>query len=604
MIKSMRFSIVMKTTALFSVLFLSILSAFSQTIIQGTVKDAETKEELPWCNISIKGSRKGAITNSEGNFAISAIMPGDTLLFSYIGYKGLEIPSSFVSQKRTVFLQRSGIQLEELTIHANNEYLYDILDHCRKNILKNKQYRVAKVYYGIETQTKEQPIELLECYYNGYLKGISIENLIFRNGRIGLAEMDQRYFLTLNSSLAISRINLIRQDPNCPSNPLQHTGNRLKKIFNLTMKPGENGMYRIGFQPFEDTTSHFTGEMWIDRKTLSLIRIDLTIEDAVCHPFIPIFKIDRLSHVEIKISQVYKDDGTSCVPDHINFNYHFNYKSVRENPGSMLPSVVQREITTEGVLCFYDFDDPFIIPRFDYDANYDDYLKMSVIPFNKVFWENNNTLVLTEKQKEGVDFFTDNGLIVNFDEGSYGGDFLAVTHYDSALHQNCYTFWDSVKRFSLNRNLPQNRVYDKRQINNSILKDQYNLDILEVQLLLDVTKVGNSYYCKSFTVFDEKKSQFHLPDRPETKAFLNILFDLCEIECRKMDRLLNSSSFTEKQIDSVYCAAVGNMKKITSKYRSEVKLGKNNKAMLTWNSVVLRDLGIDNLKILSTEEGK
>jgi hypothetical protein len=603
MIKILKCSMELKYIVLSCILFLSFLSSYSQTTIQGSVKDAETHEDLPWCSISLKGTRKGAFSNSEGTFAITVNIPSDTLLFSYVGFKVLEIPSSVVSQKRTVFLERTGIQLEELTVHADNDYLYDILDQCRKNVSKNKQYHVAKVYYGIETQSEEQPIELLECYYNGYLKGLSIESLLFRNGRIGLAEMDKRYFLTLNSSLAISRINLTRQDPYFPSNPLQYTKNRLKKIFNLTIKPGENGMYRIGFQPFEEVTSHFSGEMWIDRKTLSLVRIDLTITDAMYHPFVPLFKVDRLSHVDIKISQTFKNDGSASLLDHINFSYHFNYKSVRDDPGSMVPSVIQREISTAGVLCLYDLDDPFFIPRFDYDANYDDYRKMSIIPFNKIFWDNNNTLILTEKQKEGIGFFTDNGLLVNFEEGSYGKDFLTLTHYDSSLYQNCYTFWDSAQRFSLNRNLPQNKVYSQRQIHSSILTDQYNLDILEVQLLLDVTKVDNSFYFKSYTVFDEKKSQFHLPEGPETKAFLNIFFDLCEIERRKMEKVLDASSFSVKQIDSIYYATIGNMKEITSKFRGEVRLGKNKKAMLTWNSVVLRNLGIDNLKIFKETEG-
>ena len=593
----------MRSIALLFMLFFPSVYSFSQTVIQGSVKDAETNDVLPWCSISVKGTGKGAITNSEGMFTITVDVPGDTLSFSYVGYQAKDVPASVVYRKRVVFLERTGIQLEELTVHAGSDYLYKILDRCRSNILKNRHYRVAKVYYGIETKTEQQPIELLECYYNGFLKGLSIENLLFRNGRIGLAEMDQRYFLTLNSSLAISRIDLVRQDPDYPSNPLQFAKGRLKKLFSLTMEPGENGMYRIGFQPLEEGRSYFSGEMWIDRKTYSLVKINLNIDDAVAHPFVPIFKIDRISHVGIRISQTFKNDGFTSVPDHINFSYHFSYKSVRDDPGSMAPSVIQREITTGGVLCLYDYDDPFIIPRFDYDANYDDYRKMSIIPFNKIFWDNNNTLILTEKQKESIGFFGDNGLLVNFEAGNYGNDFLTLTHYDSSLYQNCYTFWDSVKRFSMNRSLPQNKIYSQRQLNSSILSDQHNLDNLVVQVLLDVTRIGNGFSCKSYTVFDEKKSQFHLPDEPETKTFLNIFFDLCEIERRKMEKALNNSALTVKQIDSVYYFTMGSIKKVTAKYLEEAKSGKNKRALTKWNTTVLENLGIDNMKMLLRKEG-
>jgi hypothetical protein len=270
----------------------------------------------------------------------------------------------------------------------------------------------------------------------------------------------------------------------------------------------------------------------------------------------------------------------------------------------MTPSVIQREITTRGVLCFYDYGDPFIIPRFDYDANYDDYRKMSIIPFNKTFWDNNNTLILTDKQKENIGFFADNGLLVNFEEGNFGKDFLTFTHYDSSLYENCYTFWDSVKRFSLNRSLPQNKIYTQREINNSILTDKYNLCKLVVQLLLDVTRVGNSFSCKSYSVLDEKKSFFHLPDEPETKSFLNIFFDLCEMERRKMEKALNNSALTVKQIDSVYYLTMGNIKKVTAKYLEEAKLGKNKRALTKWNAEVLENLGIDNMKMFMEKEGK
>ena len=601
MIRPMKFNQRMKTTALSSILFLSSLCSFSQTIIQGSVKDAETNEELPWCSISVKGTGKGAITNSEGNFAITVNLHGDTLLFSYVGYKAMEVTASVVSRKRTVLMERTGIQLEELTVHADNDYLYDIFDKCRKNILKNKRCNVAKVYYGIETQTEEQPIELLECYYNGYMEGLSIKSLVFRNGRIGLVELDQRYFLTLNSSKAISQVDLVRQDPDYPSIPLQFAKRSLKKMFRLTMEPGENGMYHIGFQPWEEIHKHFSGELWIDRKTFALVKIELTVDNAARHPFVPIFKIDRLSNVDIKISQTFKNDGPSWIPDHINFSYHVSYKSARGNTGFTMPSVIQREITTRGVLCFYDYDDPFIIPRFEYDANYDDYRKMSIIPFNKIFWDNNNTLVLTEKQKESLGFFADNGLLVNFEEGNYGKDFLTLTHYDSSLYENCYTFWDTVKRFSMNRSLPQNKVYSPKEINNSILTNLYHL---EVQLLLDVTRVGNTFSCKSYAVLDEKKSFFHLPEEPDTKTFLNIFFDLCEIERRKMEQTLNANAFTVKQIDSVYSSTIANMKKTTAKYLEEAKLGKSRKALSKWNAAVLANLGIDNMTIFRGKEDK
>jgi hypothetical protein len=136
------------------------------------------------------------------------------------------------------------------------------------------------------------------------------------------------------------------------------------------------------------------------------------------------------------------------------------------------------------------------------------------------------------------------------------------------------------------------------------LTDQYNLDNLAVQLLLDITRVGDTFSCKSYTVFDEKKTRFHLPDEPETKAFLNIFFDLCEIERRKMEHTLSNTAFTVKQIDSVYHVTKVSMKKVTTKYLEEVKLGKNKRALSKWNEDVMGILNIDNVKMFQEKDGK
>jgi hypothetical protein len=128
--------------------------------------------------------------------------------------------------------------------------------------------------------------------------------------------------------------------------------------------------------------------------------------------------------------------------------------------------------------------------------------------------------------------------------------------------------------------------------------------LILISLFLPQLCLAQSFSCKSYAVFDEKKSHFHLPDETETKAFMNIFFDLCEIERRKMEHTLSNAAFTVKQIDSVYYVNLGNMKKITSKYLEEVKLGKNKRAFSKWNAYVVENLGIDNVKIFREKDAK
>jgi len=580
-------------------IFFSIFS-FSQTIIKGLVKDSKTNEPLPYCSISIKGTQIGAITNGEGVFSISGNLNTDTLIFSYVGYVTQKIPLKEIYQSKAVMLKRKDILLQEVTIHANDDFLYEILDQCRKKLLKDQTKHIAKVYYGLETQTKDRPIEMLECYYNGYLNGTVLDKILLKNGRIGLAELDNRYFLTLNTSKAISAIGLTNKNDSYPSIPLQLSKRELKKMFLLKAEYNDGKQYEIKFTPRNDQNKRFSGEVWIDGKTFSLLKIGLTVRNAFNHPFLPLVPQDSVFNVDLSISYTYKQEDAKMLLDIISFNYDVTYKSVRDSTIAKVPSIVTRNINAKGVLYFYDYDNPFILPYFEYDENYDDYRKMSIIPYNAVFWRNNNTLVLTQKQKENLGFFAQEGYLVNFDEGNYGKNFLRILKRypnDSIMvpfFEFYYAFWSPNERIELNRKLRQNEIYPAEKINQNI---QSNLYKLKVQILLDVTKLGDSLNCKSYTVFDINKTFYHLPEQTYTKVFLNIFFDICEIQRREMEKELQNNSNSLSRIDSIYKKTLERIDNVTHRYFKEVKLGTNEKELEQWNQYVIKNLNIDNIKI-------
>lgn len=577
-------------------LFCSVCS-FAQTTVEGWVKDSKTEEPLLYCSISVKGSTKGTITNGEGMFHIFVDPNKDTLLFSYVGYEPQAIPVTLLLKNLSILLKRKDVLLDEVVIHSKDDFIFDILDRCRRKLIMDQTSRTAKVYYGIETQTKEQPIEQLECYYNGYMNGISIEKLGFKNGKLGLAVLDKRYFLTLNASAAISRINLTKRDEFYPFIPFQLNKRELKRYFRVKIKPGDHETYQIEFQPRKKEISCFSGEVWMDKETFAMRKISLNIENTSKHPFLPLFSKDSLLNVNLKIDITIKQDGNSGLLDHIDFNYDVAYKSVREKPTVEIPSVITRDIITKGVLYFYDYDNPFILPWFEYDNGFDDYRKMSFIPYNNFFWKSNFTLCLTEKQKENLGFFSQNGHLINYGEGNYGKDFLKFSHTDSTfskLYDSYYTFWSPDKRIRLNRELAQNNIYPQEKINNSI---QSNLYDLKVQILLDVTQSGDTLHHRSYTVFDAGKTFFHLPEQPYTTVFLNICFDLCEIERRKMEKGLSLKSWTVAQVDSIYKETIESIAIITRRYLKDVQLGKNEKSLHAWNEYVIKNLNIDNIAL-------
>ncbi|NCA77284.1 MAG: carboxypeptidase-like regulatory domain-containing protein [Alphaproteobacteria bacterium] len=248
----------MRTFVIIIMLYVTTVS-YSQSTIDGWVRDHQTNESLLYCSVSVRGSTKGTITNGEGTFTISVNPKKDTLLFSYVGYEPQAIPASLLLTNPVVLMNRKNILLGEVVIHSKDDYIFDILERCRKSLLKDQTRRTAKVFYGIETQAREQPVEQLECYYNAYLTGNRIDQLRFKNGRMGLAVLDDRYFLTLNTSAAISRLNLTTRNENYPLNPLQLTKRELKKYYRVEIAPGDDKMYTIKFRPRKKDISCFWG---------------------------------------------------------------------------------------------------------------------------------------------------------------------------------------------------------------------------------------------------------------------------------------------------------------------------------------------------------
>lgn len=602
--------------------FYSVCS-ISQTIIKATVKDSKTKESLDFCNVSVKGTNKGTITNADGVFSISVDLSKDALLFSYLGYETQSIQAATLLQKRVVFLIKEDFTLQEVSVHSDNDYLYDIMVNCREKLIKNKVKKVAKVYYGMETesktismeyqtsegsqiynkansQQKEEPVELLECFYNGQFKGTNVEGLYFKNGRTALAAIDN-YFLTLNSSKAISKIILSDKNENFPAIPFQFNKSSMKKRFNLEQQYCDGNNYNIKFSTKTNVKDCFSGEVWIEKGTYDILKICLKKEKTITHPFLPIFPSDSISNVSFDITNTYKNDGGIIVPDHIKFNYSFTYTSRRDTQMTAILKNVNREINSKGIMYFYDYDHPFILPYFSYSNDFNDYNKMSFIPYNEKFWNNNATIIQTEKQRENFSILINKGNLINYREGNYGHSFLTMlTHFNQEqLFEFFYAFWSADKRLIPNKTSQQFETFSKEIINKSIKTDLYNL---KAQILLDITESSDSLFCKSYTVFDNEQSYFHLPIDSNTNAFINMYFDICEIERRKMQDKLNQNNFIISQIDSIYKGAIENMNNVTKYYLKEVEAGENDKLFHKWNNYVIENLNIDNIKLVDASK--
>ncbi len=598
------------------------------TTIKGIVKDIQTKEPLGFCNIAVKGCKKGVITNIDGVFSITIDASKDVLLFSYLGYEPQSVQASMLLKKAEIYLQKKEITLKEVIIRADDESLYDIIEKCRKNLLKHKAVRTSKVYFGLETRSKllsveypidnnwtnleidstllkEKPVELLECYYNAQLKGSRVDELGFKNGRTALASNDN-YFVNMGSSKAICEISLTNDNGMFPKIPLQLNKRGLRKNFFIELAYFDGKYYTIKFHPKNNSKNSFSGEVWIERETYNLFKINLKAENTVIHPFLPDFPRDSIYNVSFVISNTYKSDEELSFPDHFIFNYSISYCS-RKDTIFLHQKKVTSEIKSKSIMYFYDYDKPFILPYFEYTDKLfgrDDYYKISFIPYNGDFWNSNNILLQTEKQKQEYGLLSNQGELINYREGNYSSNFFAYLPGRDSLQGHFgffYPFWNSHKRLVPKINSDNLKTYSKEKINSSIRSDLYNL---KVQIMLDIVESGDSLLCKSYTVFDSEQTYYHLPLNFYSNAFFNIYFDIWEIERRTMQDKLNAGNLKISQINEIYNNTIENLNTISEKYIKEVNVGENEKMLKKWNDYVFDKLDIDNMKMVENSVKK
>lgn len=112
--KKIRFFTLLITANIFSIV------AFAQNIIiNGTVKNSSTGDDVPAVSVTVKGSGTGTYTDDKGNFKLSSDMPAPlTLLVSSIGYQLQEVPVTNTSSIVNISLVPASTLGQEVVISA------------------------------------------------------------------------------------------------------------------------------------------------------------------------------------------------------------------------------------------------------------------------------------------------------------------------------------------------------------------------------------------------------------------------------------------------------------------------------------------------------
>lgn len=90
------------------------LTFAQQKTVSGTVLD-ETNLPLPGVNVIAKGTTNGVQTDFDGNYTIE-VSVGETLVFSYVGYKSVEMPVTADSSDMSFSMELDASVLNEVVV--------------------------------------------------------------------------------------------------------------------------------------------------------------------------------------------------------------------------------------------------------------------------------------------------------------------------------------------------------------------------------------------------------------------------------------------------------------------------------------------------------
>lgn len=569
----------------FVILFLLLsatLPAQVQTV-EGRVLNKITKEPVAYANIYNKSLHKGTISNNDGYFRIPAGSPGDSVFVSFVGFKKQWVPLDKKDHFYTVLLETSTQLLKEVVIKEPDDgWLRDLLVECRKQAPETNT--VSRAYYGLKSFIRDQQVELVESFYNVKTKGYDLSSLDLKAGRLALKPFNNGLFVSMAGSRAITLLKMFGENNYFPQSPLELSNSGIKKHFylGLTRKYHDDNLdsiYEIKFTPRDTSGFYFAGKIWLNPANKQIIRINLQCGHSKKHPFLPIFSQDRISNVDFNISKTFRAVDGRILFDHTDFTYNIDYVSRQGTIDEM-----RYRVETSAVIYAFDYGHAFSIPRFPFKDGYiDDYKKISALPYNDFFWKNYNDYRLSDQQHLNERFFNDSATITNVH--------LFAQHriFSLGLFENSFLQWSTERiLFKETPPLPS----DKRIGELDFPADQYNLS---VKVFMDIDTDADATHFLTATILDPMESFYLLPMDNTTHCFINIWFDLVEIERRKFELAIERSDKSEATVQKMYDELLSRIETLKQQYLKEVERGIRKEQLLKWNNIVCKNLGIDNV---------
>ncbi|RZP16710.1 MAG: carboxypeptidase-like regulatory domain-containing protein, partial [Flavobacteriales bacterium] len=303
----------------FLLLLFTSISLHSQSKVSGEVKD-EFGDPIAYANVFFKNSNDGTITNENGRFYLETYDTHTYLVFSFVGYKTLEILLSEKNNfKMNIILEEESASLKEVVIFSGkqskkNNPAIDILKKIWENrrangVKKFKQYTYNKyeklefdlntidsalinsrTFRGMEfifdqvdtsriTGNTYLPLFINEAFSKVYGDNIiNKETEILEGNKNSGFENNQTFIELIKDLYADFDIydNHLKFFDVAFTSPLSKTG---VNVYNYVLLDsayiGDKWCYNIVYYPRRKNELTFKGDFWVNDSTWALKEINL-----------------------------------------------------------------------------------------------------------------------------------------------------------------------------------------------------------------------------------------------------------------------------------------------------------------------------------------
>jgi hypothetical protein len=570
---------------------------FTQSAVEGKVIDAETKAPLPFATIGVKGTPYGTIANEDGVFRMSRIAETDTLVVGFLGYFSQELLPKDLRENGIVLMKPKAIQIKTFTVSGDSEPYFDIIVACRKRLLKKSRLE-CKAYLELHTQVNDTRSEIIEMYYNADLRSGNMNALTYKSGRQAIAKVNNSFFLNLSTSSIFQKFNLVVGDVDMPDSPLEMNKKGMMKTYELSLlSSDDDDYYHLMFKPKTDENKIFGGEIWIEKETFNPIEIKLKIEQAVVKPFIPIFPTDSLADIFMQITQRFDVFDDVLVPSLQRFEYGFDSYTPYDTRFPISPRNLGaiKPIRSDGVMYYYDYDQPFIKPKYKYVVELNDYQKIQNTPYHANFWNVESALVESDRMEQSLSFFKQYGRLSNQGSTQLDDLFLGMGTYMD--HTN--SFWSDSLRLRVNTDFLNTEVSSHEGFHSVPIRSRYQLS---TQVYLDVVETSDTLFYFTETVFDIYNSFYNLESDSMTNVFVNLYFDLAEVARREIEKEIESlETLSVERINAIYDKQMTALYYRQQRYLDETSSGRNIEALQKYNSEIKESLSVDNFEVFQID---